>query len=977
MENSHGFELIREEEIAELNTRARLFRHLKTGAELLSLENDDENKSFGISFRTPPADSTGLPHIMEHAVLGGSRKYQVKEPFVELVKGSLNTFINAVTFPDFTTYPVASQNLQDFYNLIEVYLDAVFYPLITQHHLEQEGWHYELENPDDPLIYKGVVFNEMKGAYSSPDNLLYRYSRQSLFPENIYGLDAGGDPKEIPNLTYEQFRRFHQTFYHPSNARIFFYGDDDPEERLRLLDSYLREFEMQAVDSAVPLHPPFAEPQRFTFPYSVDPGDDTTRKHMIQLNWVLPENNNPELTMALSVLSYALVSTPASPLRKALIDSGLGEDLTGGGLSTHGRQMTFAVGLKGVAAADVDRVETLILETLETLATDGLEDEMVEAAVNTIEFSLRENNTGSFPRGLSLMFRALSTWLYDRDPLAMLFYEAPLTAVKERLQGGKDYLSRLIRHHLLQNPHRVTVILRPDPDLRQQEEAAELERLAQIRAGMSEADIQAIIQNSRELKRRQETPDPPEALAALPMLTLADLDRENKLIPLEVSQAHEATILYHDLFTNGIVYLDVGFNMRALPPALLPYVSLFGRALLEMGTETEDFVKLSQRIGRKTGGIHHATLVSAADGNGIPSSSETAAWFFLRGKATMDNTQEMLDILRDILLTVKLDNQERFRQIVLKAKAGKEAGLIPGGHSVVNTRLRSYFHPAEWASEQMGGLDYLFFLRRLADAIENDWPSVLSHLEEIRRLVINRQGMVCNVTLDTANWAQFEPQLNHFLTTLPTGPVEASPWSAPVTRTPEGLVIPAQVNYVGKGANLYELGYEMDGSIFVITNYLRTTWLWEKVRVQGGAYGGFCSFDRRSGVFSYLSYRDPNLLQTLENYDRTADFLRQVDISQDELAKNIIGTIGSIDAYQLPDAKGYTSMVRYLLGESDESRQQLRDEVLSTTTDDFRAFADILARIKESGLVVVMGSPEAITAANEAGGGWLNITKVM
>ncbi len=961
---SHGFELLRDEIIEEVNSRARIWRHIQTGAELLSMENDDENKVFGIAFRTPPEDSTGIAHIMEHSVLGGSRKYQVKEPFVELVKGSLNTFLNAFTSPDKTTYPVASTNLQDFYNLVDVYLDAVFYPLITPHHLQQEGWHYELENSDDPLIYKGVVFNEMKGNYSSPDYLLGQYSQTSIFPDTVYREDAGGDPKVIPDLTYKQFKNFHETYYHPSNAYIYFYGDDDPEERLRLLDVYLRDFEKLDVDTAVALQSPFSEPIRQTFPYSVDAqqADAPPPKAMVQLNWMLMEYADTTEVMALSILSYALLSTPASPLRKALLDSGLGEDITGGGLSTHVRQMTFEAGLKGVELENTAKVEPLILETLERLADAGLDQEMIEASLNTIEFALRENNTGRFPRGLALMMNALNTWLHDRDPLLPLRYEAPLTAVKQNLAADKTYLQKLIRQHLLENPHRSTIILEPDAELAQREAAAEAARLADVRAGLNAKQLQAIIDNTTELRRIQEAPDSPEDLAALPMLTLADLDRESKTIPLAVSELNGSQLLYHDLFTNGIVYLDVGFNLKSLPQELLPFARLFGRALLEMGTETEDFVKLSHRIGRKTGGIAAPTFTAA-----VKDHDEGTAWLLLRGKATMQQTQDLLDILRDILLTVKLDNQERFRQIVVKAKAGKEAGLIPSGHIVVNTRLSAHFNEGDWAAEQIGGIDYLFFLRELAAEIEDDWPAVLAKLETVRAHLLNRNTMLCNVTLDSDNWGSFEPRLTDFLSTLPAAPVNLQDWLPAPLAMNEGLTIPAQVNYVGKGANLYQLGYQLNGSVSVIRNLLGTTWLWEKIRVQGGAYGGFATFDSRSGVFNYLSYRDPNLRKSLSNYDGTAEFLRKLELSDDELTKNIIGAIGTIDAYQLPDAKGFTSMQRYLTGLNDADRQQYRNEVLNTTVADFRAFSDILAQVVDAGEVVVLGSGQALRQAETDG----------
>jgi Zn-dependent M16 (insulinase) family peptidase len=968
----HGFELVSEEKIEEINTVARRYRHVKTGADLLSLSNDDENKVFGITFRTPPPDSTGVAHIMEHSVLGGSEKYPLKEPFVQLVKGSLKTFLNAMTYPDRTVYPVASTNLQDFYNLVDVYLDAVFHPLITPHHLDQEGWHYELDSVDAPLSYKGVVFNEMKGAYSSPDGLLYRTSQQALFPDNAYGLDSGGDPAVIPQLTYSQFKAFHTTYYHPSNALIYFYGDDDVEERLRLLDAYLSSYDAQPVEAEVAAQPHFPAPRRLTRPYGIDAASDQTPKAFVQVNWLLPEADDPALVMGLSMLSYALVSTQASPLRKTLIDSGLGEDLTGGGLSTTLREMTFSVGMKGVMPGRDMEVEELILGTLRRLADEGIEREMIESAYNTFEFSLRENNTGSTPRGLSTMFQALRNWIYHRDPLAPLAFEAPLAAVRQQIDTNPTYFQQLIRDYLLENTHRVTVVLTPDSELNATQAAEEQARLDQARANMDAAALAAVVANTAELKQRQESVDTPELLALLPTLKLADLDREAKSIPSEVGELDGGKLLYHDLFTNGIVYLDLGFDLHGLAPELLPYARLFIQSLTEMGTETEDFVKLSQRIGRTTGGVYASSFLSAKRDD-----PEGVAWLLVSGKATMAQAPAMLDIMRDILLTVKLDNPERLRQIVLKNKARSESGLTPSGHSVVDGRLRAAYSTASWAGEQMGGLDHLFFLRRLTSEIEQDWPGVLAKLETIRQHVVNRSRMIANVTLDSGNWSDFEPRLRDLASAFPAHAFESASWYAPRLPEDEGLSVPAQVNYVGKGADLYQLGYTYHGSIHVITNHLRTSYLWDKIRVQGGAYGAFSRFSQQSGVFTYLSYRDPNLLDTLDVYNKTPEYLRTLSLSDDDLTKSIIGAIGVLDAYQLPDAKGDTALARYLLGETDESRQKTRDEVLGTTAADFRAFADVLDAVRREGSVVVLGAADALAKANAARGDFLKIQRVL
>ena len=977
-----SFTLLQEKHIPEIASTAKLYRHEKSGARLLSVVNGDENKVFGINFRTPPQTSNGIAHIMEHSVLCGSRKYPVKEPFIELAKSSLNTFLNAFTYPDKTCYPVASTNLKDFYNLVDVYLDAVLYPLIPERTLQQEGWHYEIEHPEAPLTFKGVVFNEMKGALSSPDDLLGEVSQQSLYPDTPYGLNSGGDPAVIPDLTYAEFKAFHETYYHPSNAYIYFYGDDPEDERLRLLDAWLDAFERKDVQSSLPLQPGWEAPRRMTHPY--DSGDSPDAKAYVTVNWLMPESTDVETTLSLSILSHILLATPASPLKKALLDSGLGEDVTGG-YQEELRQGYFSAGMKGVQRENLEKVESVIHATLAELAEKGIDPETVAASLNTLEFRLREQNTGRFPRGLFLMLNALGPWLYDGDPFEAMAFETPLNAVKTALRAP-HYFETLVKKHLIDNPHRATVHLVPDPEEGKRREAAETARLEQAKAAMTPEQIETLIADVAALKKHQETPDSPEALATIPALKLSDIDPKSKTIPVEVGELGGAKLLTHDLPTNGLVYLDLGFDLHPLLPAsgdkaaeLLPFIGLMGRVLLQMGTASQDYVALTQRIGKSTGGIWSGALIST-----IRESRDSALYFFLRGKATLEKSGELLDILKDVLLTAKLDNHERFKQIVLEDKAGAEAGLIPGGHRVVNNRLRARFSQADWVSEQVGGLENLFFLRQLAEDIEHDWGSVLAKLEKARELLINRAGMVVNVTTDAASFSAIRPRLAALVEALPASKSsfasaggKSTNWLHAKNNNNEGLTIPAQVNYVGKGANLYSLGYEPDGSVNVINRYLGTTWLWDKIRVQGGAYGGFSQFDPTSGTFTFLSYRDPNILPTLENYDNTVKFLRGLELDDSELTKSIIGAIGDLDAYLLPDAKGWTSMARHLTHYTDAERQKIRDEVLATKLSDFRRFAEVLEQVAQNGEVVVLGASEAIEKANKEREGFLDVKKVM
>ncbi len=968
---SKSFILIKEQNIPELNSLAKLYIHKRTGARLLSVINDDENKVFSINFKTTPRDSTGVAHILEHSVLNGSQKYPVKEPFVELLKGSLATFVNAFTYPDKTCYPVASQNTQDFYNLIDVYMDAVLHPLISEQTLMQEGWHYEINDANDPLVYKGVVFNEMKGAYSSPDGVLETRIIESLFPKHVYGVDSGGDPRHIPDLTYENFKNFWETYYHPSNSFIFFYGDDDPEKRLKLMEGYLKPYKRKKVKSIVPLAKPFKRAKKVAAVYDAGNDQDNEKKHYLTVNWKLPDTSDAVLSFSLRILGHILIGTPASPLKKALLDSGLGEDLAGLGLETNLRHLIFSTGLKGTRARHAKKIEKLILDTLEQLWRDGIDPDMVAASMNTIEFNLRENNTGAFPRGLSIMLRALTTWLYDEDPFKLFAFEAPLNEIKARLSFDSRYFEKLIRTHLLDNVHRTTLRLKPDPELGRRFDKEEKTRLASIRESLSESQIAELVEHTKKLKLRQETPDSTEALESLPFLQLTDLEKQNKTIPIEVLNIQDTKVLYHDLFTNGILYFDLGFDLHALPQELLPLANIFARALLEMGTETEDYVKLSQRIGKSTGGIRSALEAAAVRG-----SKESVVKLFLRGKATSSQVKDLLSILKEILLTAKFDNRERLKQIVLEEKAGLESMLVPRGHIFVNQRVRAQFGETGWVEDQTSGIGHLFALRELETTINKKWSSVLKQLEAMRVAMINRNALLCNVTVDAANWETFKPQLDSFLSALQSSEVKIASFNVQPAPEKEGLTIPAQVNYVAKGADLYRLGYQYDGSSRVVVGYLRKTYLWEKIRVQGGAYGGFAVFDYDSGIFTYLSYRDPNLAATLENYDRAAGYLKGLDAShltESELSKAIIAAIGDLDAHQLPDAKGYTSMMRHLTGKTDEMLQKTRDEVLSTNGEDFIAFGDALEKVAGSQAVAVLGSQSAIESANVG----LKVVKVL
>ncbi|PIN10818.1 Metalloendoprotease HMP1 (insulinase superfamily) [Handroanthus impetiginosus] len=975
-----GFEKVSDEFIEECKSRAVLYKHKKTGAEVMSVSNDDENKVFGIVFRTPPKDSTGIPHILEHSVLCGSRKYPLKEPFVELLKGSLNTFLNAFTYPDRTCYPVASTNTKDFYNLVDVYLDAVFFPKCVEDvkTFQQEGWHYELNDPSEDITYKGVVFNEMKGVYSQPDSILGRASQQALFPDNTYGVDSGGDPQVIPKLTFEEFKEFHLKYYHPSNARIWFYGDDDPNERLRILSEYLNMFDANSAcqESKIESQKLFSEPVKIVEKYPAADGGDLEKKHMVCLNWLLSEMPlDLETELALGFLDHLMLGTPASPLRKTLLESGLGGAIVGGGIEDELFQPQFSIGLKGVSEDDIQKVEELIMDTLKKLAQEGFHSDAVEASMNTIEFALRENNTGSFPRGLALMLRSVGKWIYDMDPFQPLKYQEPLKALKARIaeEGSKAVFAPLIEKFILNNPHRVTIEMQPDPEKASRDEAVEKEILEKVKGSMTQEDLAELARATHELRLKQETPDPPEALKCVPSLSLQDIPKKPIQIPTEVGDIKGTKVLQHDLFTNDVLYAEVVFNMSSLKQELLPLVPLFCQSLLEMGTKDMDFVQLNQLIGRKTGGISVYPFTSSIRGKEDPCTHLIA-----RGKAMSERVEDLFNLVNCVLQDVQLTDQKRFKQFVSQSKARMENRLRGRGHGIAAARMDAKLNVAGWISEQMGGVSYLEFLRALEKKVDDDWDEISSSLEEIRKTLISKNDCLINLTADGKNLKDSEKYVSKFLDMLPSSPPDGSAaWDARLPPTNEAIVVPTQVNYVGKAANLFETGYQIKGSAYVISRFLSNTWLWERVRVSGGAYGGFCDFDTHSGVFSFLSYRDPNLLKTLDVYDGSSNFLRELEMDDDALTKAIIGTIGDVDAYQLPDAKGYSSLLRYLLGVTEEERQVRREEILSTRLKDFKEFADVIEAVKAKGVVVAVASPDDVDAANKERSNFLEVKKAL
>ena len=950
-----GFRLTKKEEIAEIKSLGLFFEHDVTGAELLVLENDDDNKVFSATFRTPPENDTGIAHILEHSVLCGSKNFPVKEPFVELMKGSLQTFLNAMTFPDKTMYPVASRNRKDFFNLMNVYLDAVFYPNISEETFKQEGWHYELNSPEDKIVYKGVVLNEMKGEFSSPESCIDRQLAHSLFPSTPYGYESGGDPKCIPDLTYADFKDFHKKHYHPSNSRLFLYGDGDTQSYLEFLqEKYLQDFERMDVNTSIAHQRSFRKPKRKTLTYPISSHESLEKKTYVLVGTKLDKAINHEHCLGFSILSHLLLGSSASPLRKALITSEFGSEVIGGGFDDNRADTIFAVGLKGTEPEHENKVLALIDSTLLDLAENGIEEDMVRSAVNSIDFRLREANFGGFPKGIVYNIQALGSWLYDKNPFTHLRFEKVMRKIKKRMHEG--YFEDLIRRYLIENNHRSILVAVPKPGLGKKLEARERKILKTVKGKLSADAIDNLIAETKKLQELQLTPDSPEALAALPSLEIQDVPKEIEKYPLEIKNQGDSKILFHDLFTNDIAYIQIGFNTHSVPDEMIPYISLLGTLVLGMGTGRHSYTEISKLIGMHTGGIRTSHFSSAT----VQDRHQVLSYIFFSGKALLEKVDSLFDIFDELLGDSSFDDHKRLVEIIRSAKSDMEDSIVPHGNHYVLSRLQSYQSRLGQFDELTDGITYYRFLEQLLERVEKDPGEVADRFRQVAERVFTRKNAFFNITATQKDYRKIEKRIGGTVGILSDKDWNVEEWNLKAVPLNEGFLTASNVQHVGKGANLYNLGFKYSGKFEVLKALLRTGFLWDRVRVHGGAYGSSNAFDFFTGDYSLLSYRDPNLAETLEVYDEVADFLNHLELPSEELTKIIIGCVGKMDPPLTPDLKGKASMIDHLTGRTHEMKQKFREELLSTRIEDLKGYAPLFEKIRDGGHICALGNEDKL-----------------
>ena len=950
-----GFRLDRIERIDEINGTAYEMKHEKSGARLIYIDSPDSNKVFNIAFRTTPHNSTGVAHIMEHSVLCGSRKFPLKEPFVELVKGSLNTFLNAMTYPDKTMYPVASKNDKDFHNLMDVYLDAVFYPRVREDAeiVMQEGWHYELENADDELTYKGVVFNEMKGVYSSPDSVLERQMMRELFPDTTYGVDSGGDPDYITDLTYEEFQEFYRVHYHPSNSYIFLYGDMNIEEQLAFLnDEYLSHFDAIAVHTEVALQAPFTEGKVVSYPYSVGSEEPTDNRTLHSFAYVLPDVT-PEHSLAFEVLTHALLTSPAAPLKQALVKAGIGSDVSGYYLDSI-RQPMWTVQATGSNLDKQADLQRIVESTLQDLCDKGLDKELLEASLNSIEFALRESDFGGRPIGLAYIIRMMDNWLYDNDPLELLHYEEALTNIRNGLAG--TYFEDLIRHSILNNNHKVLVSIYPERGLQERKDAEVKEHLAAVKANMTKEEIDAIVEQTKRLKIRQETPDSDEALASIPLLELSDLNPNMEAVERRESKIGNTTVHFVPTFTKGINYVGLYFKLNCLTEDDLFYADILSDILGRVDTSERGYEALAKDINMNLGGLSSDITAISKDGK----RDEFTPLMIVRAKALHTKLPDLCRLINEVVQKADYSDDRRLTELVQESKAIWDNEAFRRGNSIVSQRVMAQVS-AVGKFRDNGNLGYY---QKISELASNPaaLPLLPEKLAEVARKIFRANNVDIMFVGEEGELEAFKNLMKPLVETWDT--TELSNDVLQITRLSgnDGIVTAGKVQYVAQGGNFIDHGFKHVGPMSVLETILRYEYLWIRIRVQGGAYGAFANF-YDDGNMIFCSYRDPNLLETLDVYKELPQYLRDFTLTDREMRKYIIGTMSSLDLPMTPALRGPRAMGMYFSGAKLEDKVEFRKQVIVCKPDDIVALADVVEPVLNDNHICTMGNEQKIKDA--------------
>lgn len=955
LKNLSAYEVLEEKRIKEINGDGRVLRHKKSGARVFTVSCNDENKVFSIGFRTPPEDSTGVAHILEHSVLCGSEKFPVKDPFVELVKGSLNTFLNAMTYPDKTVYPIASCNEKDFQNLMNVYMDAVLHPNIYREKkiFQQEGWHYELESPESDLIYNGVVYNEMKGAFSSPEEVLDRYTRNALFPDSCYGHESGGDPAFIPELTYEDFLSFHKKYYHPSNSYIYLYGDMDMAEKLAWLDKeYLSNYEEISVDSEILSQKPFAHPVEAETFYSITDNESEENATYLSVNTVVGTNLDPVLYVAFQILEYTLLDAPGAPLKQALIDAGIGQDILGG-YENGILQPYFSVVAKNANKEQKGEFLAVIKGTLRKLADQGINRKSLKAGMNYYEFRYREADYGSAPKGLMYGLQCMDSWLYGGDPATHLEYQHTFDYLKEAVDEG--YFEDLIKKYLLDNPFEAVVTVSPQKNLTAEMDEAMAKKLSIYKASLSEDQLEKLTEETKALKEYQEIPSPQQELEKIPMLRREDISKKPEEIIWEEKEVSGVKVIHHEMFTSGIGYLKVLFDTSALPAEDLPYIGFLKALLGYVNTENFTYGDLTSEVHLNSGGVSFS-VTAYPD---LRKQGDFKGFFVASARVMYEKLDFGFSILGEILTRSLLEDEKRIGEVISETRSRARMKLEGSSHSAAVARATSYFSASSAYSDITGGIGYYEFLEKLEKDFRDDSKKVIKRLKTVTEKLFTVSNMLVSYTADAEGYKFLPEAMKKLTDVLLKGNDTRYPFVFPSENRNEGFLTASQVNYVAR-CGLFPAD-KYTGALKILKVILNYDYLWINLRVKGGAYGCMSGFGR-SGEGYFVSYRDPNLKKTNQIYEGVVEYLENYRSEDRDMTKYVIGAISDMDVPCTPSIKGSRGLSAYLSGVTASMMAKERDEVLNATQEDIRKLAPLAKSVLDTGSLCVIGNADDIQA---------------
>lgn len=949
--NLHGFEFISSREIPELRGVLHEAVYKKNGAKLLFIDREDANKSFAIAFKTIPEDDTGVFHILEHSVLCGSDKYPVKEPFVELLKGSLKTFLNAFTFPDKTMYPVSSKNDKDFLNLVDIYMDAVLHPLAVKKPeiFYQEGWHYELHGKEDEMIYKGVVFNEMKGAYSSADEVEMSEMSSMLYRDNCYGKDSGGNPKYIPTLTYEKFVAAHSKYYHPSNARIILDGSVDIEKTLALLDGFLSEYDYLEIDTDItPIeHKGHVEK---TIEYEISPTEDPEGKARVCLGFLTSSFKERRLSVALSIATDAIAGTNDSPFKKAMLDSGLCEDVYF--VPYDGVQdNSVMIEIKNVKRENMEEVKRLAIETISEIVKTGIDKAILNASFNSLEFRVREQDMATFPAGIAYSISALDTWLYGADPKDGLSFEDDIAYLRSMLES--DFYEKILEKYILNSTHSATLYMIPSATLGEKREAEEREKLSAAKAKMSESELSEIINNTELLENWQKTPDSPEALATIPMVEIADISELPEKYDSEESVCCGVESVFTKTNSRGIVYTTLVFDLSDFDERELFALSILTELYKNVATDSHSASELQTKIKTELGGFSTGTLVSSKNGLTTP-------YLQVAVSALASKLDSVVDIVGEVLLTSKFDDYDAIGKIIRQMKMGAQESVSAAGHSAAFLRASAYVSREAVINEHLEGIENYLKLKALDADYTTHAKALSGFLMELVGKIFTRKRLSVYYSGEKA-----EGYAEKLASIFPEGvDFERGSNIEPLGVRREGILIPAAISFASMAGDVLSYAEKMSGSFAVARSIASYEFLWNAIRVQGGAYGaGFIK--RQNGMVGFYTYRDPNANRSVDIFKQTPEFLREFASEADNIDNFIIGAIGDSETLLTPKVVGALAIAARLRGETYEDKVRQRREILNTSGDDLLKVADILEQIVNVSGSCIIGGKAQLNAAKD------------